>query len=93
MSSTGPRTNAASALEDLAAELAARGYETQLATGPDAAPWLAVRNPDATMLSETVSAHEEWFWWPWADRIAPTADVSQAANRVASVLRAEPARR
>ncbi len=93
MGSPGPRTNPASALEHLAAELAARGYDTQLATGPDAAPWLAVRNPDATMLSETVSAHEDWFWWPWADRIAPTADVSQAANRVASVLRAEAAQR
>jgi len=39
------------------------------------------------MLAETVMAVKDWYWWPWADRIAPVDDVAEAAARVASVLR------
>ena len=39
------------------------------------------------MLAETVLYARGWYWWPWADRIAPAADVADAAARVASVLR------
>ena len=35
-------------------------------------------------------AEAGWFWWPWADRIAPVTDVSTAADRVARVLSARP---
>lgn len=79
------------ALEKLAAELNARGYEARL-TVPDGRPaWLAVINPAAAMLTETVMAHGEWFWWPWADRIAPAADVATAADAIARVLALAPA--
>lgn len=74
-------------LERLAAELRARGLGTTLIAPPGKAPWLDVRNPQASMLAETVMYARGWYWWPWADRIAPAADVADAAARVASVLR------
>jgi hypothetical protein len=83
--------NDTATLEKLAAELNARGYEARL-TAPDGRPpWLAVINPAATMLEETVMAYAEWFWWPWADRIAPAADAATAADAIARVLALAPA--
>ncbi|MDX6390111.1 MAG: hypothetical protein QOJ73_1174 [Streptosporangiaceae bacterium] len=78
------------ALEKLAAELNARGYEARLTVPDGQLPWLAVINPAATMLAETVMAHAEWFWWPWADRIAPAADAATAADAIARVLALAP---
>jgi hypothetical protein len=78
------------ALEILAAELDARGYEARL-IGRDGRPArLAVTNPEATMLTERVVAYAAWFWWPWADRIAPAADVSDAADMIARLLATAP---
>jgi hypothetical protein len=74
------------ALEKLAAELNARGYESRLIVPDGRPPWLAVINPAATMLAETVMAYAEWFWWPWADRIAPAVDVATAADAIVRVL-------
>lgn len=79
----------AAALEKLAAELAARGYRTPSLSPHGRPPALTVTNPAASMLTETVMAEGGWFWWPWAERIAPVADVAAAAERVARVLRAE----
>lgn len=73
-------------LETLAADLRARGFGTTLIAPPGKAPWLDVRNPAAAMLAETVLYARGWYWWPWADRIAPAADTAAAAARVASVL-------
>jgi hypothetical protein len=39
------------------------------------------------VMAEDIMAQAGWFWWPWADRIAPAADVPAAAARVATVLR------
>jgi hypothetical protein len=83
--------NDTAALEKLAAELNARGYEARLAVPDGRPPWLAVINPAATMLEETVMAYAEWFWWPWADRIAPAADAATAADAIARVLALAPA--
>jgi hypothetical protein len=88
MSTGNPGPGPAAELERLAAALGARGYEAQLITPEGREPWLAVSNPQAPALSETVMAHAEWFWWPWADRIARTADVDAAAVTVARVLAA-----
>jgi hypothetical protein len=74
------------ALERLADELGTRGYAVTLITAEGRRPTLAVRNPAAPALSENVMADAEWFWWPWADRIALTADVPAAATTVARVL-------
>ena len=83
--------NDTAALKKLAAELNARGYETRLTVPDGRPPGLAVINPAVPMLAETVMAYEEWFWWPWADRIAPAADVAPAADAIARVLALAPA--
>jgi hypothetical protein len=45
----------------------------------------------AAKLSETIyaapaAAGSWWFWWSWADRIAPIGDVETAAFKIAYVL-------
>jgi hypothetical protein len=72
----------------LAAELATRGLEAHLSTHRGRRPFVAVRNPAAPVLTENIVADAEWFWWSWADKIAPTADVAAAAQRIAQVLAA-----
>jgi hypothetical protein len=75
-------------LEKLAAELTGRGFETRLTVPQGHVPSLAVTNPQATALSETVVAGEDWFWWSWAERIAAVAEVGEAAGVIARVLSA-----
>jgi hypothetical protein len=75
-------------LEKLAAELASLGFETRLAVPQGHVPSLAITNPQATALSETVVAGEDWFWWSWAEKVAPVADASEAAGVIARVLSA-----
>ena len=82
------RESDVTSLGRLAAELGPRGYNVTLIVAEGRRPTLAVRNPAAPMLSENVLADAEWFWWPWADRIALTADVPAAAESVARVLAA-----
>jgi hypothetical protein len=79
---------ATTALEKLAAELGARGLECKLVVTGRRAPHLVVRNPKARMLNESVLARGAWFWWPWADRIALTADLNGAADKITRVLAA-----
>lgn len=78
------------ALETLAGELSRRGYDAKLIAPQGREPWLAVRNPSLPMLAETVLAHAEWFWWPWADRIGPATDVAATADRIVRVLASTP---
>jgi hypothetical protein len=78
------------ALEKLAAELRVRGYEARLIAPGGGPPSLAVTNPHAAVLAETVMADATSFWWPWADRIAGVADVGAAADVIARVLAAVP---
>jgi hypothetical protein len=79
------------ALEKLTPELTARGSVARLTIPGGLPSWLAVIGPAATMLAETVMAYAEWFWWPWADRIAPPADVATAADVIVRVLALAPA--
>ena len=73
-------------MEKLAAELTSRGFETRLAVPQGHVPSLAITNPQVTALSETVVAGDNWFWWSWAERVAPVADVGGAAGVIARVL-------
>jgi hypothetical protein len=75
-------------LEKLSAELTARGYKTVLHTSTDRPPHLAVINPRARVLSERVIAQAGKFWWPWAEQIADSTEVAEAATIIARVLRA-----
>ena len=79
-------------LVELAAALTARGLSTRLVTPVGRLPSLHVTNPAAPRLCEDVYAAcgpdgSGWFWWPWAERIAPDGDVPAAATAVAKVLR------
>jgi hypothetical protein len=82
-------------LEELRQELTGRGWITSLLEQNGRSPALFVQNPDpqVTALSDHVLVAPLpgggcWFWWPWASRIAPAAEVTRAADRVTHVLRA-----
>lgn len=80
-------------LEGLADELAGFGLTTRVLTPPGRVPSLHVVNPVLSRLSEDVYVGRGqdglwWFWWPWAERIAPGSDLSAAAARIAKVLSA-----
>ncbi|ACY98186.1 MULTISPECIES: hypothetical protein [Thermomonospora] len=73
-------------LDELGRELTDRGYLTMIVTA--GIPRLDVLNrtdPErhGTVLCER-GAHEEerWFWWSWADRIAPVTDLRRAADLI-----------
>jgi hypothetical protein len=79
-------------LEGLATELRKRGFTTRLITPPGRVPSLHVVNPLASRLAEDVYAGRSqdglwWFWWPWAERIAPDDQLATAAAQIARVLR------
>lgn len=80
-------------LENLAEELSKYGLRTRLTAPPDRVPSLHVVNPAASRLAEDIYVGRSqdglwWFWWPWAERIAPGDDLVSAAALIARVLRA-----
>ncbi len=72
-------------LERLAAELQARGHRAHLITPAGKRPYLHTANPG--VLSENVAYEAGWYWWPWAERLAPATDVPAAADKITRVLR------
>ena len=76
------------ALEKLATELDGQTYVAQLVTPQGRRPYLHVRNRSAGVLTENVYAGDGFYWWGWAERIAPVADVAGAAAAIMRVLRA-----
>jgi len=77
------------ALEALAAALDPGDFVTTLTAFPDRAACLAVTSRHAD-IGEDIYVADEWFWWSWAERIAPVSDVTTAAGKVATVLGAVP---
>jgi hypothetical protein len=80
--------------ERLAEELGRRGLHATLMAPAGRVPSLHVVNPTAARLAEDVYVGRSqdgmwWFWWPWAERIAPGDDVSQAATAIAKVLESD----
>jgi hypothetical protein len=80
-------------LESLAEELARHGLSTRLMAPAGRVPSLHVVNPQAARLAEDVYVGRSqdglwWFWWPWAERIAPGDDIPEAAAVIARVLAA-----
>lgn len=78
-------------LEGLAAELAKHGLMTRLMAPAGRVPSLHVVNPAASRLAEDVYVGRSqdglwWFWWPWAERIAPGDQLGTAAALIARVL-------
>jgi hypothetical protein len=78
-------------LEKLGEELTRRGMQVRVVLPPGRVPSLYVVNPEARALEEHIYAGcgsdgVWWFWWSWAERIAATEDLDQAASRIARVL-------
>ena len=76
----------AAALERLAAALPSETYATMLTCGSARQPKLCVVNRGLPFLVGDIYAHGGWYWWPWAERIARTADPATAAANVAGTL-------
>jgi hypothetical protein len=74
-------------LERLAADLGGRGLDTVI-TAIGGRPVLVTSNPRVPALSENVLMDGQWFWWSWAERIAPVADIGGTADAIARVLAA-----
>jgi hypothetical protein len=90
---TGASPDPQADLEKLAAGLDGQAYAVSLVTGGGRRPHLTITNRAAAVLTENIYAADGWYWWGWAERIAPVADVAQAAHAIAQVLRAVDARR
>lgn len=75
-------------LERLAAELPAGEYDSRLVIAAGKRPRLHVRNHTATVLAEDIVVHDGWFWYSFAERIAPVSEPIEAAGKIARVLRA-----
>jgi hypothetical protein len=73
-------------LERLAVELRQCGLQAELCTPPGKLPYLHVRNPEASVLSERVYAQADSFWYSWAERIAGCDDAGAAAAILSRVL-------
>jgi hypothetical protein len=78
---------AQAALRGLAGELAKRGFQAELKVPHETLPYLVVRNPSASVLTETLYAEAGAYWWSWRDRIAGWEEPATAAGIVARVLR------
>ena len=79
-------------LEKLASELDGKAYSVTLVTATGRRPCLSITNRKAVQLTEFIYAApaddgDTWFWWGWAQRIAPVIDLATAAAAVDRVLR------
>lgn len=82
--------NAAEQFEALAEDMQKRGFATDVMQS-GSHTGLSVVNQAVPQLSETVYVAPAddgswWFWWSWADRLAPIEDVDAAAFKIAYVL-------
>lgn len=74
-------------LDQLSDLLRAKGFKTDLITPPNKRPYLHVCNPHAGALAENIVVAAGWYWYSWAERIAPMNEVASAAERINTVLR------
>jgi hypothetical protein len=81
---------ARSYLEPLAEALSKRGFLASVTRIGDGPSFVEVINRDAPDLAESIFAartgEEWWFWWSWAERIAPAEEIEFVAGRIAHVL-------
>lgn len=78
-------------LDKLAEELTHRGLDAWIMDLPGRVPSVYMTNPGARAFEENVYANQckdglWWFWWSWAERIAPADDLVGAADTIARVL-------
>jgi hypothetical protein len=77
-------------LEELAGRLSSEGLCARLDEPHGGPPSLHVLNPEAPAAEEHVIVEtpgdEAWFWWAWAERIAPARDMDTAIIGIRRVL-------
>lgn len=77
-------------LEELASRLSREGIYTWLEEPLGKPPILHVLNPQLPAAEEPVivesTGDEAWFWWAWAERIAPARDLDTAVSGIRRVL-------
>ncbi|HEX2314913.1 MAG TPA: hypothetical protein VHJ17_14320 [Thermomonospora sp.] len=77
-------------LEELAGRLSGTGLYARLDEPIGKPPTLHVLNPDVPAAEEHVivegAGGDPWFWWAWAERIAPAADLDTAVSGIRRVL-------
>ncbi len=76
-------------LDRLAPHLAAVGFRATVQEPRGRLPYLDVRNPRSAAMSEKIYAQADWYFWSWAQRIAPCGQPAAAAAIIARVLRAD----
>lgn len=81
-------------LEELAWRLGREGLYARLNMPLGKPPSLHVINPELPTAEEHViierTSSEAWFWWAWAERIAPAHDMDSAVSGIRRVLGAGP---
>jgi len=89
----GPAETRVAHLDALAAELRARGWTTYLTTPAGRVACLVVQDPqDRAECGSVVAAPggttgDWWYWFGWAERIAPARAPGAAADAVIAALR------
>ena len=83
--------DATTRIKALAEELSRRGFITTVAANELRHPCVRVVSRQISRMREDVYAapegNEEWFfWWSWAEKIGPVADVGGAAAAITYVL-------
>ena len=91
MNGNGNHAAAIARLDKLAEELGNSGLDAWLMDPPGRVPSVYITNPRARALEENVYADQGkdglwWFWWSWAERIAPADDLTASVAKIARVL-------
>jgi hypothetical protein len=80
--------SAPAALERLSFALDPAEFSTTLVHGTGRRPVLTVECRQTRAVEDIYA--DGWFWWSWAERIAPADDPLTAAHLITAVLRATP---
>jgi hypothetical protein len=89
----GPAEDRIACLDVLAAQLHARGWTAYITTPDGRLARLLVQDPDDraecgdVMAAPDDSSGEWWYWFGWAERIAPVSASASAAETIIRVLR------
>jgi hypothetical protein len=87
-----PAENEIDCLDALATEMIARGWAAHITTPLGRPVRLFVRDPDDAMMCGYIVAAPDasgnwWYWFGWAERIAPAAMAGAAAHAITTTLR------
>jgi hypothetical protein len=79
--------DAIACLDVLAAHLRSRGWAAYLATPPGRVAFLAVQDPDdhaagSDIVAAPGTTGDWWYWFSWAERIAPVHAPATAADAI-----------